>query len=41
MADGMTLSVQAGNVPKHLHPDANEIQYILEGTARSGLVRRK
>ena len=31
-ADGMTLSVQAGNVPKHLHPDANEIQYILEGT---------
>jgi mannose-6-phosphate isomerase-like protein (cupin superfamily) len=32
MADGMTLSVQAGNVPKHLHPDAHEIQYILEGT---------
>ncbi|HKS62282.1 MAG TPA: cupin domain-containing protein [Xanthobacteraceae bacterium] len=32
MADGMTLSVQAGNVPKHLHPDANEMQYILEGT---------
>ena len=32
MADGMTLSVQAGNVPKHMHPDANEIQYILEGT---------
>jgi mannose-6-phosphate isomerase-like protein (cupin superfamily) len=32
IADGMTLSVQAGNVPKHLHPDANEIQYILEGT---------
>ena len=31
-ADGMTLSVQAGNVPKHLHPDANEIQYVLEGT---------
>jgi mannose-6-phosphate isomerase-like protein (cupin superfamily) len=31
-ADGMTLSVQAGSVPKHLHPDANEIQYILEGT---------
>ena len=30
--DGMTVSVQAGNVPKHLHPDANEIQYILEGT---------
>ena len=32
VADGMTLSVQAGNVPKHLHPDAHEIQYILEGT---------
>jgi mannose-6-phosphate isomerase-like protein (cupin superfamily) len=31
-ADGMTLSVQAGNVPKHMHPNTNEIQYILEGT---------
>lgn len=31
-ADGMTLGVQAGNVPKHMHPDAHEIQYILEGT---------
>lgn len=31
-AEGMTVSVQAGNVPKHLHPDAHEIQYILEGT---------
>ncbi len=30
--DGMTLGVQAGNVPKHMHLDANEIQYILEGT---------
>jgi mannose-6-phosphate isomerase-like protein (cupin superfamily) len=30
--DGMTLAVQAGNVPKHMHPNANEIQYILEGT---------
>ena len=28
----MTLGVQAGNVPKHMHPDAHEIQYILEGT---------
>jgi mannose-6-phosphate isomerase-like protein (cupin superfamily) len=25
-------SVQDGNVPKHLHPNANEVQYILEGT---------
>jgi len=31
-ADGATLSVQDGNVPKHLHPNANEVQYILEGT---------
>ena len=31
-ADGGTVSVQDGNVPKHLHPKANEVQYILEGT---------
>ncbi len=31
-ADGMTISVQDGNVPKHMHPQTNEIQYILEGT---------
>src|SRR5215212_7474953 len=31
-ADGMTLSVQDGNVPKHMHPNTNEFQYILEGT---------
>ena len=31
-ADGMTVSVQTGNVPKHMHPNTNEIQYILEGT---------
>jgi len=31
-ADGATVSVQDGSVPKHLHPNANEIQYILEGT---------
>ncbi|HMK80177.1 MAG TPA: cupin domain-containing protein [Xanthobacteraceae bacterium] len=30
--DGMTLSVQAGPVGKHLHVNANEIQYYLEGT---------
>jgi len=30
--DGMTLSVQAGPVPKHMHMNANEIQYYLEGT---------
>jgi mannose-6-phosphate isomerase-like protein (cupin superfamily) len=32
MADGMTVSVQAGNVPKHMHPNTNEMQYIVEGT---------
>ena len=31
-ADGSTISVQDGNVVKHLHPNTNEIQYILEGT---------
>ena len=31
-ADGSTISIQDGNVGKHMHPNANEIQYILEGT---------
>jgi mannose-6-phosphate isomerase-like protein (cupin superfamily) len=31
-ADGATLAVQDGNTPKHMHVNANEIQYILEGT---------
>ena len=31
-ADGATISIQDGNVGKHMHPNANEIQYILEGT---------
>ena len=31
-AEGMTISVQAGNVPKHMHPNTNEFQYIVEGT---------
>ena len=30
--DGATISIQDGNPPKHLHANANEIQYILEGT---------
>ena len=29
--DGATVSIQDGSPPKHLHPNANEIQYILEG----------
>ena len=31
-ADGATISIQLGNVPKHMHPNSNEIQYILDGT---------
>ena len=31
-ADGATISIQDGNVGKHMHPNTNEIQYILEGT---------
>jgi mannose-6-phosphate isomerase-like protein (cupin superfamily) len=31
-AEGATVSVQDGNVPKHMHPNANEMQFILEGT---------
>src|SRR5215470_14887541 len=30
--DGITVSVQDGNTPKHLHTNANEMQYILDGT---------
>jgi mannose-6-phosphate isomerase-like protein (cupin superfamily) len=30
--DGVTISVQDGNVRKHLHANSNEIQYVLEGT---------
>ena len=32
VADGVTIAIQDGSPPKHLHADANEIQYILEGT---------
>ena len=31
-ADGVTISIQDGNVPKHMHPNTNEMQFILEGT---------
>ena len=31
-ADGATISMQVGNVPKHMHQNTNEIQYILDGT---------
>ena len=29
--DGATIAIQDGSPPKHLHADAHEIQYILEG----------
>ena len=31
-ADGMTISIQDGSPPKHMHPNTHEIQYILAGT---------
>ncbi len=31
-ADGATISIQDGNVGKHMHPNTNEIQYIIDGT---------
>jgi mannose-6-phosphate isomerase-like protein (cupin superfamily) len=30
--DGITLSIQDGNTPMRLHTNANEMQYILDGT---------
>ena len=33
-ADGATVSVQTGNVAKHLHPLTNEIQYVVEGSGK-------
>jgi mannose-6-phosphate isomerase-like protein (cupin superfamily) len=30
--DGITIAIQDGNTPKHLHSNANEMQYVLEGT---------
>jgi mannose-6-phosphate isomerase-like protein (cupin superfamily) len=32
VADGMTIAIQDGSPPKHLHSNSHEIQYILEGT---------
>ena len=32
VADGMTIAIQDGSPPKHMHPNTHEIQYILEGT---------
>jgi mannose-6-phosphate isomerase-like protein (cupin superfamily) len=30
--DGITIAIQDGNTPKHYHANANEFQYVLEGT---------
>jgi mannose-6-phosphate isomerase-like protein (cupin superfamily) len=35
--DGMTLGVQIGIVPKHYHADANEVQYVVDGTGTEWL----
>ena len=35
--DGMTLGVQIGPAPKHYHADANEIQYVVDGTGTEWL----
>ena len=35
--DGMTLGIQIGPAPKHYHADANEIQYVMEGTGTQWL----
>jgi mannose-6-phosphate isomerase-like protein (cupin superfamily) len=30
--DNATVAIQSGNVAKHIHPNTNEIQYIIEGS---------
>ena len=35
--DGATLGVQMGSTPKHFHADANEIQYVVAGSATEWL----
>jgi mannose-6-phosphate isomerase-like protein (cupin superfamily) len=35
--DGLTLDVQSGPTTKHLHTDADEIQYVVEGTGTEWL----
>jgi mannose-6-phosphate isomerase-like protein (cupin superfamily) len=37
VADGATAQVQIGTVAKHYHADANEIQYVVEGTGSEWL----
>ena len=35
--DGATVGIQIGTVPKHYHADANEIQYVIDGTGTEWL----
>ena len=37
LADGATVQVQMGTVPKHFHADANEIQYVVSGSGTEWL----
>ena len=32
VTDEATIQIQSGNVAKHIHPQTNEIQYIIEGS---------
>lgn len=32
MTDNATVGIQSGNVPKHIHRQTDEIQYIIEGS---------
>jgi mannose-6-phosphate isomerase-like protein (cupin superfamily) len=32
VTDNATIAVQSGNVKKHIHPETDEIQYIIEGS---------
>ena len=32
VTENATVGVQSGNVPKHMHPNTDEIQYIVEGS---------
>lgn len=35
--DGATIGVQIGVTPKHYHADANEVQYVVDGTGTEWL----
>jgi quercetin dioxygenase-like cupin family protein len=37
LADGATVQVQMGTVPKHYHADANEIQVVMSGSGTEWL----